>query len=197
MKIDNDSFVLGVDVDDVLAHYGKSLGRLVEIDRGMALGTLPPANTWSFDNWKLESGEWLKYHTQLIKSGGFATMEPLAGASAALRRLSEAGVYIRIVTHRLVIPKHHAIVVSDTVSWLDSQEIPYRDICFAANKATVGADLYVDDAPHNYQAIKDAGMDCILFNQCYNAHLDAPLRAHNWEDVESMVMSYVSSWSGR
>ena len=95
-------------------------------------------------------------------------------------------MWIRIITHRLYLNWGHAEVVSDTVQWLDDARIPYRDLCFLGDKPEVGADLYIDDAPHNITALRRAGHDVIVFDQPYNAELDGP-RACGWDEVEPLV----------
>ena len=42
----------------------------------------------------------------------------------SLWRLSDAGVWIRIITHRLYVNWGHAVAVADTVAWLDDTGIP-------------------------------------------------------------------------
>ena len=66
------------------------------------------------------------------------------------------------------------MTVSDTVEWLDDHKIPYRDICFLGDKPEVGADCYIDDAPHNVHALRAGGSDVIVFDQPYNRDLEAP-----------------------
>ena len=68
-----------------------------------------------------------------------ARWPPIPGAAEALWRLSDAGVWIRIITHRLCVNWGHAIAVADTVEWLDRTGIPYRDICFLGRKPEVEA----------------------------------------------------------
>ena len=54
----------------------------------------------------------------------FRTMPAFEGAAEALWRLSDAGVWIRIITHRLYVNWGHATAVADTVDWLDAIEHP-------------------------------------------------------------------------
>src|SRR3546814_1849883 len=72
-------------------------------------------------------------------------MPAIEGCAAALWRLSDAGVWIRLITHRLYVNWGHQEVVADTVAWLDEHGIPYRDLCFLGQKPEVQADVYVDD----------------------------------------------------
>ena len=96
----------------------------------------------------------------------------IADAADALWRLSDSGVWIRIITHRLYVNWGHAIAVSDTVTWLDEARIPYRDICFLGAKPEVEADLYIDDGPHNVEALLAGGNEVIVFDQPYNRHVE-------------------------
>jgi 5'(3')-deoxyribonucleotidase len=116
----------------------------------------------------------------------FRTMPAIEGASEALWRLSDAGVWIRLITHRLYANWGHAVAVADTVAWLDEHAIPYRDLCFLGQKPHVEADAYVDDAPHNVDSLRSTGSPVVVFDQPYNQGLDGP-RARSWHEVEDLV----------
>src|SRR5690606_25865570 len=85
----------------------------------------------------------------------------IEGAAESLWRLSDAGVWIRVITHRLYVNWGHATSIADTVTWLDRERIPYRDICFLGAKPEVEADVYIDDGPHNIEALRALGNDVI------------------------------------
>jgi len=114
-------------------------------------------------------------------------MPVIAGAAEALWRLSDAGVWIRVITHRLYVNWGHATAIADTVEWLDRVRIPYRDICFMGDKPEVGADLYIDDAPHNVTALRESGNRVVLFDAPYNQAVTG-LRARDWTECEQMVL---------
>ncbi len=122
----------------------------------------------------------------------FRIMPVVPGAAEALWRLSDAGVWIRLITHRLYTNWGHAVAVADTVAWLDEHAIPYRDLCFLGDKPQVEADAYVDDAPHNVEALRSTGADVLVFAQPYNAELDGP-RAAGWTEVEEWVLERMTS----
>lgn len=122
-------------------------------------------------------------------------MDPIEGVADALWRLSDAGIWIRVITHRLYVNWGHADAVADTVSWLDNQRIPYRDLCFLGNKPDVGADVYIDDAPHNIVNLRGAGFEAIVFDQPYNRELVGP-RARSWPEVEELVMEMAAAKQG-
>ena len=77
----------------------------------------------------------------------FKSCGTIPGARVYLRKLSDEGVRIRIITHRLFIHFFHRDAVSQTIDWLDDHGIPYWDLCFMKDKEQVGADIYVDDSP--------------------------------------------------
>jgi 5'(3')-deoxyribonucleotidase len=110
----------------------------------------------------------------------------MPGAPQVLRRLSDMGVRIRIITHRLLIKNFHRVAVQQTVDWLDGHDIPYWDLCFLADKSAVGADLYIEDAPRNVEQLRGEGHPTIVFTSPTNRHLPGP-RADTWAEVLEMV----------
>lgn len=196
MTVDADDFVLGVDLDGVCADYTTALADVVASARGIDPTSLPRPLTWEFREWDLDREEFLRLHRLGVQEQRmFRTMPAIEGASDALWRLSDAGVWIRIITHRLVTNWGHALIVSDTVEWLDANRIPYRDLCFLGAKPEAQADAYVEDAPHNVEALRVSGNVVIVFDQPYNRALDAP-RASNWSEVETTVAGLVASRTG-
>ena len=144
--------------------------------------------SWDFGEWGLDRDGFLAPppRRRSRTTACSVTCRPSPAPSDALWRLSDAGVWIRIITHRLVTNWGHALIVSDTVEWLDDQRIPYRDLCFLGRKPEVQADAYVEDAPHNIEALRASGNTVIVFDQPYNRDLDGP-RAATWAEVESIV----------
>jgi 5'(3')-deoxyribonucleotidase len=123
----------------------------------------------------------------------FRNLPPMLGAPQALRILSEEDVRIRIVTHRLYIKYFHRTAVQQTIDWLDFHDIPYWDLCFMADKAAVGADLYIEDSPKNIQALRDDGHATIVLSNSTNLDLPEP-RANNWSEVVPLVRAYLRHW---
>lgn len=185
----SDTFVLGVDLDGVCGDHAEAFRRVVARERGIDPGELPAQRTWDFTEWGLDRDEFERLHRRaVLEHRMFRTMPVVPGAAAALWRLSDAGVWIRIVTHRLYTNWGHAVAVADTVAWLDEAGIPYRDLCFLGDKPQVEADIYVDDAPHNVEALRASGAEAIVFSQPYNDDVDGP-RANGWSEVEELVLA--------
>lgn len=189
-------FVLGVDLDGVCADYTSGFRTVAAREWGVPESSLTTEVSWDFGEWGLDRDGFLALHRASVQEHRmFRDMPAVPGASDALWRLSDAGVWIRVITHRLVTNWGHATIVSDTVDWLDTRRIPYRDLCFLGRKPQVQADAYVEDAPHNIEALRADGNVVIVFDQPYNRDLDGP-RARTWAEVEVLVAELVAA-SGR
>jgi 5'-nucleotidase len=186
------TFIFGVDLDGVCGHYTAALAPVVAAHQGRTAAELGEPNSWDFSDWGLDRAQFELLHRRAVLDHRiFNTMPVMPGAPDVLWRLSDAGIWIRVISHRLAVNWGHAIAVSDTVEWLDRVGIPYRDLCFLGDKPQVEADLYIDDAPHNVEALREQGNDVIVFDAPYNRHLDGP-RAHDWGEVEHLVIEAAS-----
>ena len=179
--------MLGVDLDGVCADHTGAFRSIVAGARGIDPDELPLERSWSFSEWGFADGDFDRFHRlAVLEHRMFRHMPPIDGCAETLWRLSDAGVWIRVVTHRLYVNWGHAVAAADTVEWLDTAHVPYRDLCFLGAKAEVQADLYIDDAPHNVEALRSAGNEVIVFDQPYNRGLPGP-RATSWSEVEEIV----------
>lgn len=187
------AFILGVDLDGVCGDHTAAFRSVVAAELGVSEATLGPQQRWDFADWGVGPDQFLDLHrSAVLEHRMFATMAVLPGCAEVLWRLSDAGAWIRLITHRLYANWGHAVAVGDTVAWLDEAGIPYRDICFLGNKPQVEADLYLDDAPHNVEELRREGNRVIVFDQPYNGHVDGP-RARDWAEVEEQVMATMAA----
>ena len=184
----SDPLVLGVDLDGVCGDYeGAFRGSLMRRSERAAEEFPPQTAMDAYSEWGLTFEQFEAAHRQaVLEDRIFRHMEPLPGVSEALWELSDLGVWIRIITHRLIFNWAHETSAADTAAWLDLHRIPYRDLCFIGDKPDVGADLYVDDSPTNIMSLRSAGRTAIVFDQPYNHHLPGP-RARTWTDVVTLV----------
>jgi 5'-nucleotidase len=183
-----DPIVLGVDLDGVCADYEGAFRASVARQLTRAPDTMPPQTVMdAYSQWGLSFEEFEDAHRRAVLDDRmFRNMEPLPGVSDALWELSDLGVWIRIITHRLIFNWAHETSAADTAAWLDQHKIPYRDLCFIGDKPNVGADIYIDDSPGNIISLRDAGKTAIVFDQPYNRDLPGP-RATSWDDVVTTV----------
>jgi len=189
-------FVFGVDLDGVCADYTLAFRDFCAERLKRAPETLPLERSWDFREWGFDAAQFEELHRAAVTDGRIlANLEAIEGAADSLWRLSDAGVWIRIVTHRLYVNWGHSAAAGDTVAWLDDARIPYRDLCFVGAKRDVGADAYIDDGPHNIESLRAAGRAAIVFEQPYNRHIDG-LRAKNWNEVEEIVYELMAQATG-
>jgi 5'(3')-deoxyribonucleotidase len=196
-------FVLGLDLDGVVADF---YGRMREITaewRGVDVETLPAAVSYGLPEWGVrqmlgnDPGEYERIHRFAVTQRElFLTMEPVPGAPQAIRRLGTEGVRVRIITHRLFIRWFHEIAVAQTVRWLDSHAVPYWDLCLMRDKEAVDADVYIDDTPANVMQLRESGKDVIVFTNSTNTSLENEPggRADTWADAEAMVRERYYTW---
>jgi 5'-nucleotidase len=188
--------VLGVDLDGCVGDYETAFRRCVAAQLDVPPDSLGPLRSWDMAaaGWGIrDTAHFLDLHRRAVAEQRlFADMPVVPGAAEALWTLSDQGVRIRIVTHRLCVGGIHHTAVADTVAWLDAHDLPYRDLCFVEDKTDVGADVFVDDAPHNVTALRAAGTDVVVFDQPYNRALPGP-RARSWTDVTRYVLNRLAT----
>ncbi|HKP54574.1 MAG TPA: 5'-nucleotidase [Chloroflexia bacterium] len=193
------AFVLGVDLDGTCADFYGGLRPIAAEWLGVAVDTLPTEVSWDLHEWGIDdaSGGYETLHRFAVTQRDlFQQLKPMPGAPLALRRLSQMGIRIRIITHRLVIKFFHQVAVQQTIQWLDYHDIPYWDLCFMGDKAAVGADLYIEDAPQNVELLRADGHPTIVFSNSTNLRLGEP-RAHTWTQVYEMVLKELELWKER
>lgn len=196
--------ILGLDIDGVSGDYTDGLRHFAARELGVPTHAIGEQTHWSFvkSGWGLrDEDHFRQLHTQAVRDGLFRMMAPMPGVSENLWRLSDEGVYIKVITSRFVGNGSHAIAAADTVAWLDaptgpmrggarSARVPYRDLCFTPDKTKVGADVYVDDAPHHVEALRArTGALVICFDAPYNRHVPGP-RASTWDEAADMILEH-------
>jgi len=183
--------VLGVDLDGVCADF---YGRMREIAAEWferEVDELPTDVSFGLGEWGVQTPDQYRslHRFAVTQRDLFRTMPVIAGARSVLRRLSDGGFRIRIITHRLFIDYFHATSVQQTVEWLDDNGIPYWDLCFMKDKDQVGADLYLEDNPTNVETLRHAGHPTICFANSTNTQIGPP-RAQSWHDVYRYVLEH-------
>ena len=189
------AFVLGVDRGDgVCADFYAAMRPIVAEWLGVDEATLSEKFTYGLKEWGVRDTKHYKgiHRFAVTQRDLFGTVPVITGAGASLRRLSDQGVHIRIITHRLFISYFHQEAVRQTVEWLYLEAIPYWDLCFVKEKVDVGADLYIEDSPDNIEALERDNKPVIVFTNPTNEDLDAQLRADTWDDVEGIVRHQIA-----
>jgi 5'(3')-deoxyribonucleotidase len=188
-------FVIGVDLDGVVADFYGGFRRIVAEWFGVSEDSLTTEPTYGLPEWGITSSQQYEdiHRFAVTQRNLFRELQPISGAPPTLRRLSEKDIRIRIITHRLYIKYFHEEAVTQTTSWLEHHGIPYWDLCFMKDKSAVGADLYIEDSPANVKRLRKDKHPTIVFTNSTNKELDSP-RADSWEDVGRLVDEAHGKW---
>jgi hypothetical protein len=186
---------LGIDIDNVLYPWTTTVTRWVERRKGLAPGTLDDhalSWTWFKDQWGMTSEEFGEHFKAGIQAGVvFAQGDPAAGSVAAMRRLHVAGHRLHYVTDRLIAGDAAYDV---THTWLHDAGYPVDSITITADKASVQTDVFLDDAPHNIQALDLAGHPApVIWDRPHNRRATnlghRTRRVFNWHQFEALVQA--------
>jgi 5'(3')-deoxyribonucleotidase len=193
--MDESSFILGVDLDGVVGDFYGAMRRIAAEWLDRPEDSLTEEISYGLDEWGIAVyGGYDRLHRFAVtRRNIFRDMPPVKDAPSVLRKLSNRGIRIRIITHRLFLKYSHRTSITQTVDWLDNYDIPYWDICFMNDKGAVGAHVYIDDAPENIVRLRNQGCRTIVFTNSTNRSLPGP-RADSWPEVERLVMEAQAEW---
>jgi 5'(3')-deoxyribonucleotidase len=167
--------VLGVDLDGVCADF---YGRMREIAAEWferRVDELTEDVSHGLPEWGIDPEQYQRLHRFAVTERAlFKTTPMVPGARRVLRRLSDDGYRIRIITHRIFIDYFHAMAVQQTIEWLDHHGLPYRDLCFIEDKDQVDADIYIEDSPKNVEILRARNLYTICFANSTNKDVSNP-----------------------
>ncbi len=188
MPSDSNQIVVGVDLDGVCADFYGKMREIAAEWFERDIDELPLEVSYGLPEWGVEtSAQYQSLHRFAVTQRNlFETVQMISGARKYLRRLSDEGYRIRIITHRLFIQYFHEMAVRQTITWLDNNGIPYWDLCFMKQKDQVGADIYIEDSPDNIDQLRRSGHLTICFANSTNIEIEVP-RAETWKEVYALV----------
>jgi phosphoglycolate phosphatase-like HAD superfamily hydrolase len=190
------NFILGLDLDGTCADFYGRMREIAAIWTGRPLDDLPEEPEWSMGSWGIGNDDYERFHRYAVTEHQlFESMQPLPGSPEVLARLSDEGVRVRIITHRLILSSLHEITVLQTVRWLDRHRIPYWDLCFMREKDDVNADLYVEDAPYNVERLAARGCEVLVMANATNEGLELGFeRTGTWREAEAVIRGRYYRW---
>jgi 5'(3')-deoxyribonucleotidase len=189
MPSDTGQIVLGIDLDGVCADFYSRMREIAAEWFERDIDSLSTEVSYGLEEWGVREGtdDYQSLHRFAVTQRNlFETTPMIPGARSVLRKLSNEGYRIRIITHRLYIHFFHETSVRQTIQWLDNNGIPYWDLCFMKEKDQVGADVYVEDAPVNLKRLRERGHYAICFANSTNRDVSEP-RASNWDEVYALI----------
>lgn len=187
--------ILNIDLDNTLGDFSASMQAFGEMKLGREL---PISKSWNIHgDWGIPKGLWAKLFREGVRDGViWGPDEPMIpGALEGMWELSDAGYWIRIITHRLAHTNDYDLAAKQTIEWLRLHGFPYRSIAVigAEPKSNYLARALVDDGAHNIKAWLEAGLqNAIVFDQPWNHDLgDAYIRARGWKEVVPLIRELV------
>lgn len=112
----------------------------------------------------------------------FRDAPPMPGAIESLRRIAR--------THRLVIvSSKFDWAIPDSLAWLAEHEVPAREVHFLWDKTLAACDVFLDDAPHQLEALVAARPDATVCRmvQPWNRPVPGTLDIPSWPDFEVVI----------
>ena len=184
------SIVLGVDLDGVCADFYSRMREIAAEWFETNIDRLTPQVSYGLSEWGIKNQDQYEslHRFAVTQRDLFRTLRMIPGARKYLRKLSDEGFRIRIITHRLFIQFFHAAAVQQTIEWLDKNGIPYWDLCFMKDKDQIGADIYIEDSPENIVRLRSRGYLAICFGNSTNTTIGQP-RATNWSGIYRIIHS--------
>ena len=117
----------------------------------------------------------------------FRDLPIFEGAREAMERLATA--------HRIVIvSSKFDWAIPDTLAWLADHRIPAREIHFVWDKTGVPCDVYLEDAPHNLEALvarRPESLVCRMVRP-WNRPLAGAHDVTGWPEFEAAVAGWLA-----
>jgi hypothetical protein len=160
---------VNMDLDGVLCNFNGAMLECLPNEYWPRLGSahyLMGGDVWEptmWDWWEelgVPKGEWVgAFYRGVRERGLWEWADAYPGVAGQLWRLSDAGVYVRIVTTRLVHQGLHREAVTQTVNWLEKHNIPYRSLAFETYKSHFSEEssFLLDDNVRNVRSFVTDG----------------------------------------
>jgi len=115
----------------------------------------------------------------------FRYLDTYAGALETLTLLSARGHQIVIVTSKPDWAVH------DTFAWLSDRRVPTREVHIVERKWLVDCDVYLDDAPHQVEALVRHRPEATVcrFVRPWNDPVSGSVDISGWQDFATLVRS--------
>lgn len=178
---------LGIDLDGVVAdfnsgwikRYNADFGADVAFDAVVAWDSIPSLTHFRHMG---EFWRWAKDHDG---HSLFRHLETYPGAVDTMWRLIHAGHDIVIITTK------PAWAIHDTFAWLSEHRVPTREVHITDHKWTVDCHVYLEDAPHNLEALVDKrpGRTVARFVRPWNHPIPGTRDVTDWGTFEELVGS--------
>lgn len=188
-----DKLIIGIDLDGVCGDFYGIMRKFYSEYSETPLNCLPEASSFDLNEWGIfERQQYEDFHRFAVTQKNlFREMPMINGARKYIKKLSDEGFRIRIVTHRLCIKYFHKEATSQTVEWLEKNGIPFWDLCFLKDKTAIKSDVFVEDNPYNISKLRENGTYTICFANGTNEKVTEP-RAYTWGQVYNIIQDKIN-----
>jgi len=98
----------------------------------------------------------------------------------------DLGFEIYFITAR-AYKNHEDICKAATISWIESQGLPYTDIIIDNKKTGYDLDLLIDDSPVHVENAVVHGENTVIYDQAWNKDISFVDRVFGWEHIRSYI----------
>lgn len=168
---------IGVDIDGVLYPFVAALRTHIANRTNVPLERLGEPTEWDFaEQWGMTSSELAAWMHDGVETGDLLLAGgTYPGAAEALRRLRQAGHRIHLITNRgWLAPSNPGKAEDRTRNWLAANDMEYETLTFSPDKTSVRTDVFIEDRPKNFLALRQAGVDAYLRDHPFNADTPVP-----------------------
>jgi 5'(3')-deoxyribonucleotidase len=112
----------------------------------------------------------------------FRHAPPLPGAVEGIQRIGQK--------HRVaIVSSKFDWAIPDSLAWLADHDVPAREVHFLWDKTLAKCDVYLDDAPHQLQELRDSLPDAVVCRMvhAWNHPMPGVVDVHSWEEFEAIV----------
>ncbi len=177
---------LGIDLDGVVADFSGGWIDCYNRDFGTDLKAAD-IEVWNAPAEMTHFGDMDGFWEWARDCGGgsslFRVLRPYPGALEALNELNRLGHHLVIVTTK------PDFAVSDTYAWLAEQGIPATEVHIVWDKTRVACDVYVEDGPHNLEALAARRGDALIIRYVrpWNRPVAGVVDARDWDEVLELI----------
>ncbi|MDA2978454.1 MAG: hypothetical protein O3B42_01635 [Actinomycetota bacterium] len=178
---------LGIDLDGVVADFNAGWMSRYNAEHGTSL-TTDQVDHWDamVDLTEFSSDtEFWEWARNGDRPGLFRHLPVFPDALPALNRLASEHTIVIITTK----PRW---AVHETYAWLSDNRIPTREVHITRTKWTVDCDIYLDDGPHNLEALVGKRPDraTCRFVRPWNQPVAGALDVNSWDDFEDLAKNH-------
>lgn len=177
---------IGLDIDDVLYPWSQRAYEAICAagkDKGLGLPSM-----WEMhEHYGLGRDEFWNIINAAYMDGMLLNA-PYDGVQDLIYALMWEGYEVHLVTARGCSEGDMAQMVREqTRECLRTHSVPHDSLTFTKDKAALGLDYFLDDGIHNVTALREAGCEAYLRDQCHNQDSDLPRVADLEEFVEVVL----------